>query len=97
MVNLLDKFQSEVVGSAGRLVDFTSVISSKGDFSKLKNLNVILQSWSNILNTPTGSYTWDPEYGSDLYKYVFEPADQITSKSLKEEIRLLPVEFFYSL
>jgi len=86
MANLLDRFNKEVVGSKGKIADYLSKISAKGDFLRTTNLDVILSSWNNILLTPKRSYVWDPEYGSDLYKMVFEPADTGTSENIKDEV-----------
>ncbi|GAG24357.1 unnamed protein product, partial [marine sediment metagenome] len=41
---------------------------------------------NNILLTPKRSYLFDPEYGSDLYKMVFEPADAQTAETIKNEV-----------
>jgi phage baseplate assembly protein W len=49
-------------------------------------MDAILASWSNILMTPRGSMDHDPEFGSDLYLYIFEPADSVTQESIKNEI-----------
>lgn len=86
MANLLDRFNKDVVGSQDKLKDYLSVISSIGDFKRIADLNVILNSWNNILLTPRGTYLHDPEFGSDLYKYVFEPADDTTVDNVKREI-----------
>lgn len=86
MANLLDRFNIKVVGSDNKIADFTSTISSQGDFTRIEDLNVILNSWNNVLVTPRRSYLNDPEYGSDLYKYIFEPIDEITVNKIKEEI-----------
>ena len=86
MANLLDRFNKNVIGSKGYIFDYTSVIISTGDFKRLSDLDVILNSWTNILLTPTRTYDHDPEYGCDLYKMVFEPADDITMEKIKHEI-----------
>lgn len=86
MANLLDRFKTEVIGSQTMVRDYLSVISSIGDFKRITDLNVILNSWNNILLTPRGTYLHDPEYGSDLYKYVFEPADDTTIEGIKREV-----------
>ena len=86
MATLIEKFKKSVVGSSGRIVDFTSRVAPYGDFYRVTNLQVILSSWNNILLTPTRTYTYDPEYGSDLYKLVFEPQDDDTKKSIEDEI-----------
>lgn len=87
MANLLDRFKKSSVGSRGRIADYTSRISSRGDFTRIQNFNVILNSWSNILLTPLRTYTHDPEYGSELYKMIFEPADGKTAERIKYEIQ----------
>ena len=87
MANILDKFKGTSVGSAGRLVDFTAKISPSGDFSKLFDIDVIINSWNNILTTPKGSVDHDPTYGSGLYLYVFQPADNQTMLGIKDELR----------
>jgi phage baseplate assembly protein W len=86
MANILDKFKTTSVGSSGRVLDFSSKLSPSGDFSKLYDMDAILASWSNILITPRGSMDHDPEFGSDLHLYIFEPADTVTQESIKNEI-----------
>ena len=86
MANLLDRFNREVIGSESLVRDYLPLISSIGDFKRINGLNVILNSWNNILLTPRGTYIHDPEFGSDLYKYVFEPSDETTVEGIKREI-----------
>ena len=87
MSSTLEKFNSNIVGSQGNILDFIPLISSSGEFSSIKDFDVILNSWNNILLTRTRTYMSNPEYGSDLYKYIFEPADEVTIEGIKEEIR----------
>ena len=87
MGNLLDIFQSKNVGGEGRIEDFSPKLTSIGQFTRLKDFAVILKSWNNILQTPKRSYTFDPSYGSDLYKYVFEPADEQTISAIIREVQ----------
>jgi len=86
MANILDRFQKTVVGSKARYSDFTDVISPSGDFTRIINLNVILKSWYKLLVTPTRTVDHDPEFGCDLYKYVFSPADNETMVDIIDEI-----------
>lgn len=86
MSNLLDRFNVTVVGSDSKIGDYISTIAPSGDFKRIKDLEVILNSWNNILLTPTRSYIFDPEYGSDLYRLIFEPADEETAKQIKNEV-----------
>jgi len=86
MANLLSRFNKTVVGSDSKLADYKSRISSVGDFQRIEDVNVILNSWSNILTTPKRTYMFDPEYGSNLYKLVFEPADDRTREQIVQEV-----------
>jgi phage baseplate assembly protein W len=88
-----NKFYESSIGSKGLISDFTSVISPKGDFSKITGLNVILRSWNMILSTPKRSVDHDPEFGSELYKYIFEPADDKTSEKIVNEVRTVLAKY----
>lgn len=88
MTNLLDRFNKSIAGSKGKYADYISKIGANGDFQRIKDLDVILNSWSNILVTPLRTYQYDPTYGSDLYKMVFEPQDDITKKSIINEVAM---------
>jgi len=83
----IDKFKKSVIGAKGTINDYTSFIVPSADFKQITNFSVILTSWNNILVTPIGSYDHDPEYGSNLHKYVFEPLDNQTADEIKNEVR----------
>jgi len=86
MANLLKRFNESVSGSNSKIADYLSKVAVTGDFKRIEDLEVILSSWNNILITPRRSYQFDPEYGSDLYKLVFEPADEQTLELVIEEV-----------
>ena len=86
MANILNRFFDEVIGSSTKIRDYVSMISARGDFKRIEDLQVILTSWNTILLTPRRTYILDPEFGSDLYKYVFDPADDETIESIKAEV-----------
>jgi phage baseplate assembly protein W len=86
MANILNRFFNEVVGSATKIRDYVSIITARGDFKRIEDLQVILTSWNTILLTPRRTYILDPDFGSDLYKYVFDPADDDTINNIKTEI-----------
>jgi len=86
MANLLSRFNETVAGSNSKLADYTSVIAAKGDFRRITDIEVLINSWNNILITPRRTYQFDPEYGSDLYKMIFEPADQTTVNKVIDEV-----------
>ena len=86
MASNYEKFGKSVIGSRGKIADFTTTITPTGDFNRINDISVIINSWNNILLTPIRTYTFDPEYGSELYKYVFEPYDRRTVEAIKNEI-----------
>jgi phage baseplate assembly protein W len=86
MANILSRFRESVVGSDSKDSDYVSRIIPTGDFKRIKDINVILNSINNILITPTRTYIFDPVYGSDLYKMVFEPSDNTTAEKIKNEV-----------
>ena len=86
MANIINRFFDEVIGSSTKIRDYVSIISARGDFKRIEDLQVILTSWNTILLTPRRTYILDPEFGSDLYKYVFDPADDETIESIKAEV-----------
>lgn len=86
MSNLLKRFSKEAVGSSEKLYDYLPKIMSTGDFKRVKDIDVIISSWNVILNTPRRTYLFDPNFGSDLYKMIFEPADDQTVERIKTEV-----------
>lgn len=85
VANLLNRFNRTVVGADDKDADYQSKIVTAGDFRRIADIEVILNSWTNILVTPKRTYQYDPEYGSDLYKLVFEPADEATQEQIIQE------------
>lgn len=86
MASKLKKFQELVSGKTDIAIDFLPKISPSGDFKKVEGLNAILTNWNNILLIPLGSYTDDPENGSELYKMIFNPASEENISLIQDEI-----------
>jgi len=86
MSNLLTRFKKTVVGSNKKIGDYLSKIDVSGDFKRITDIEVIIASWSNILITPKRTYQFDPEYGSNLYKMIFEPTDDATLAEITNDV-----------
>lgn len=86
MANLLSRFNKEVIGSDDKIYDYIPKISAKADFKRVKDIDVIITSWNNILMTPRRTYIFDPEYGSDLHKILFDPVDDSTVERIRTEV-----------
>ncbi len=82
----LERFFQTVPGKRSEIKDVDAYLSPSGDMKEIKNINVIIKSIGNLLLTARGTYIMDPEYGCDLYKYIFEPADKITMQDIYMEI-----------
>jgi uncharacterized protein len=80
-------FNSQITGKFNEIYDYNTIIGSDGDFTRLSAINVLINSVRNLLLTPLGSYPFDPEYGSLLYKMLFEPSDSITQQQLLSEVK----------
>ena len=90
MANFLKRFKQNITKKEEAPVeadfkDYKAEISPQGDFQITTDLDCILYSWKNILMTPTRTYIFDPEFGSDIYKYVFEPMDAYTVEGILKE------------
>jgi phage baseplate assembly protein W len=86
VVDFLKRFNQTVAGSRSAVSDYISTVAPVGDFKRIEGIEVILNSWNNILITAKRSYIFDPEYGSNLYKLVFEPADNVTQEKIRQEV-----------
>ncbi len=85
--NTLKKFEEQVKGKRGVAHDYLDRIASTGDFSRIEGLNVIINSLRNLLMTPLGSYPFNMEYGSELYKKVWEPLDNYSLEEIEFEVK----------
>lgn len=86
MANLLKRFSKEVIGSDTAIFDYLPKITASGEFKRVRDIDVIITSWNNILLTHKRTYISDPEYGSNLHLMLFEPVDDATTERIKEEI-----------
>ena len=84
--NNTKNFSDASEGAINFIADYGTKISGTGDFSKFSGLSVLVNSIRTLLITPVGSYPFDPTYGSNLYKKVFEPADAITEDEIRTEV-----------
>jgi phage baseplate assembly protein W len=59
------------------------------DFIQLKNESAIARAVRNLILTGRGERFFDPIYGSEVKKLLFENVDVETAITLREEIRLV--------
>lgn len=63
-----------------------SVTASAKDLSIIRNDNAVLESVYNVLLTEPGERIMDPRFGTRLKRYLFDPLDTITARSIMREI-----------
>jgi len=67
-------------------IDIFPTLADNGDLIEINGIETIIKSILNILLTQKYTYPFDPEFGADVPKYVFEMFDEITKNSLSIEI-----------
>lgn len=84
-MNDYDFYENVLAGNSNQIYDYFPVIGPNGDFKMISGIDVLINALRNLLLTPLGQYPFDPNFGSLLYKQVFEPHDNITLTNIKFE------------
>lgn len=87
MTNLLDRFKKTSVGSFNRDVSYYDKILPSSELDRHEGISAIIISWRNILRTPEETYDHDPEYGTKLSRFIFDPSDPITKEKILDEVK----------
>lgn len=82
----IEKFMSTIPGRKQELRALDAKLSESGKPKVLIGIDVIVDSLLRILMTPKGTEFMDPEFGSDVYKYIYELADDITIDDISAEV-----------
>ena len=86
MPNDYHLFQNKISGKIDEIYDYEPVFDETGNWRNITGINVIIRSLRTLLMTPLGHYPFDPEYGSLLYKKIFEMSDIITLDQIRFEV-----------
>lgn len=62
-------------------------INTKGGTSVVVQHQKLQQDWYNLLKTERGTLLGNPEFGSDLHTYLFQPATIALGDSIKREVQ----------
>jgi phage baseplate assembly protein W len=57
-----------------------------GDIVSIKEETAVKNALINLLRSPVGNRPFDPDYGVNLQRYLFEPADALTENEINEDI-----------
>lgn len=63
-------------------------IPSTGDVNKVINSDAINQSLYSLFNTRRGERVFNPSYGTNIPRLLFDPLDSLTAKEISDEIQL---------
>lgn len=80
-------FNTKTTGSSKVVREILPYLDSSGDFLEVTGKDAIAAQIRDLLMTPLGLYPFDPEYGTLLYKQLFEPIDEVTEKQIYYEVR----------
>ena len=57
-----------------------------GDIPPARNDSAVKKALINLIRTPVGTRPFNPDYGTRVYDYLFEPGDTQTELRLNDEI-----------
>lgn len=80
------KTTNDVAGVDGGFGGITKPITTGKKF-RLTDVQLVLQDFFNALNTPLGSKVGQPQYGTTIWSFVFEPNTADVQFQLENEIR----------
>ena len=72
---------------------FDDVHPNTKDLPKKKDLEAVKQSVRNLILTNFTERPFQPEIGSNITRYLFEPADSFTAVSIKEDVMRVLKEY----
>lgn len=84
--NLQKSFETNQVGTNKLTQEILPYIDVNGDFKIVTGKDAIIAKIKNLLMTPLGTYPFDPQYGSLLYKQLFELCNDVTEKQIYYEV-----------
>lgn len=82
-----------IFGIAGASAD--TLLNNLGGFRRLVSNNKFQDNLKVLLETRKGTLIGDPEFGSDLYQMLFEPASEATAAEIRQEVATV-IEKYYT-
>jgi len=84
--DLQKQFELKDISSSNRKVDIMPKLNAYGDFTEVNGKDAVINAVRNVLMCPRGTYPFDPNYGSNFYKKLFEPMDIQTEQEIQFEL-----------
>ncbi len=57
-----------------------------GDVTPVLDVRAVKAALMNLLRTPVGTRPFYPEYGTNIERYLFDPADALSESEVNEEV-----------
>lgn len=86
-INLQKKFETKDVSNSKIKIDITPSINVHGDFKEVNGKDAIINAVRNLLMCPKGTYPFDPEYGCNIHKRVFENYSKQLEQAILYDLR----------
>lgn len=81
-----------IFGIAGASAE--STLNNLGGFRRLISNNKFHDNLKVLLETRKGTLIGDPDFGSNLYQLLFEPANEATASQIRQEVAMA-IEKYY--
>lgn len=81
-----------IFGIAGASAD--TLLNNLGGFKRLVSNNKFQDNLKVLLETRKGTLIGDPEFGSNLYELLFEPASEAVAAEIRQEVATV-IEKYY--
>ncbi|MCK9597028.1 GPW/gp25 family protein [Candidatus Pacearchaeota archaeon] len=69
-----------------------NIIADNGDYQEIFDIDVMLDSLEKIFSIMLETYPFDPEFGSNLFRYLHEPFDDINRENIEYDVRNVMAE-----
>jgi len=70
-------------------IDTKNILGSRGDVGTNTDIDAIRRGMKNIFSFTKGERILEPEFGHDLFKYIYEQANDSLVEAVKTDIRAL--------
>ena len=69
-----------------------NVIADYGDFKEIFDIDVMLDALEKIFSIMIETYPFDPEFGSNLFRFIYEPFDDANIENIQSDVRNVMME-----
>lgn len=67
-------------------MDSQNLINLQGGFTRIESTDKLFDDFKILLETQKGTVIGDPNFGSNLYSLLFQPANEATASSIRYEV-----------